>query len=68
MASASEAVPAAVSARSLAASARGGHPAWEVLDRARVESLLTRAPGALDTMSRYYVWRLATVLLPDELG
>ena len=51
-----------------AASARSGHPAWEVLDRARVESLLTRAPGALDTMSRYYVWRLATVFLPDELG
>jgi hypothetical protein len=32
-----------------------------VLDRTRVEALLTSAPGALDTMSRYYVWRLATV-------
>jgi hypothetical protein len=51
-----------------AARARGDHPAWEVLDRGRVESLLTRPPGALDTMSRYYVWRLATVLLADELG
>ena len=37
------------------------HPAWSVLDRTRVEALLTSAPGALDTMSRYYVWRLATV-------
>lgn len=37
------------------------HPAWRVLDRARVESLLAAEPGALDTMSRYYVWRLATV-------
>jgi hypothetical protein len=51
-----------------AASARSGHPAWEVLDRPRVESLLTRPPGALDTMSRYYVWRLATVLLPDDFA
>jgi hypothetical protein len=51
-----------------AARARDHHPAWEVLDRGRVESLLTRPPGALDTMSRYYVWRLATVLLADELG
>lgn len=51
-----------------AASARPDHPAWEVLDRGRVDSLLTRAPGGLDTMSRYYVWRLATVLLTDELA
>jgi hypothetical protein len=38
-----------------------GHTAWAVLDRARVESLLSTEPAALDTMSRYYVWRLATV-------
>jgi hypothetical protein len=38
-----------------------GHPAWPLLDRARVEALLGSAPAALDTMSRYYAWRLATV-------
>jgi hypothetical protein len=37
------------------------HPAWSVLDRSRVESLLGTDPAALDTMSRYYAWRLATV-------
>jgi hypothetical protein len=37
------------------------HPAWSVLDRARVESLLSTDAVALDTMSRYYAWRLATV-------
>ena len=37
------------------------HPAWAVLDRGRVESLLSSEAAALDTMSRYYVWRLATV-------
>jgi hypothetical protein len=41
--------------------AQPDHDAWSVLDRARVESLLGSEPGALDTMSRYYVWRLATV-------
>jgi hypothetical protein len=39
------------------------HPAWAVLDRTRVERLLAAAPSALDTMSRYYVWRLAGVFL-----
>lgn len=37
------------------------HPAWHVLDRPRVEQLLASDAGALDTMSRYYAWRLATV-------
>jgi hypothetical protein len=37
------------------------HPAWEVLDRPRVEALLASDAAALDTMSRYYAWRLATV-------
>ena len=37
------------------------HPAWPVLDRGRVEQLLAAKAAALDTMSRYYVWRLATV-------
>ena len=37
------------------------HQAWSVLDRARVERLLGSPPGALDTMSRYYAWRLATI-------
>ena len=37
------------------------HPAWPLLDRPRVEALLSSPPAALDTMSRYYAWRLATV-------
>ncbi|MEA2422800.1 MAG: hypothetical protein QOF55_1899 [Thermoleophilaceae bacterium] len=41
-----------------------GHDAWQVLDRARVEALLRSPAGALDTMSRYYAWRLATVFGP----
>ncbi len=41
-----------------------GHAAWQVLDRGRVESLLASNPAALDTMSRYYAWRLATVFGP----
>jgi hypothetical protein len=40
------------------------HDAWHVLDRPRVERLLASAPAALDEMSRYYVWRLATVFGP----
>jgi hypothetical protein len=40
------------------------HPAWQVLDRPRVESLLASRAAALDTMSRYYAWRLATVFGP----
>jgi hypothetical protein len=41
------------------------HRAWDVLDRPEVESLLARNPAVLDTMSRYYVWRLATVFGPS---
>lgn len=51
-----------------AAARHRDHPAWEVLDRARVAELLVRPPGALDTMSRYYVWRLATVFLSPDLA
>jgi hypothetical protein len=40
------------------------HAAWQVLDRPRVEALLQSNAAALDTMSRYYVWRLATVFGP----
>jgi hypothetical protein len=40
-----------------------GHPAWEVLDRGRCEALLSRPAAALDEMSRYYVWRLATLFV-----
>jgi hypothetical protein len=47
------------------AAAQPGHVAWQVLDRDRVERLLAR--GDLDTMSRYYVWRLATVFLDPGL-
>jgi hypothetical protein len=41
--------------------AQPDHAAWPLLDRARVEPLLSSPAGALDTMSRYYAWRLATV-------
>ena len=42
------------------------HPAWPVLDRPRVERLLSSDAAALDAMSRYYAWRLATVFgAPD---
>ena len=44
------------------------HPAWPLLDRGRVESLLGGEPAALDTMSRYYVWRLATLFAGLDLG
>jgi hypothetical protein len=44
--------------------AQPGHAAWQVLDRSRVEALLARDAGTLDTMSRYYAWRLATVFGP----
>lgn len=37
------------------------HPAWEVLDRARVERLLGTPAAGLDAMSRSYVLRLATM-------
>jgi hypothetical protein len=43
--------------------ASAGHPAWTVLDRARVEALLRSEPAQLDAMRRYYIWRLATVFL-----
>jgi hypothetical protein len=39
------------------------HPAWEVLDRERCEALLARPAAALDEMSRYHVWRLATLFV-----
>ena len=46
-----------------AALAQHGHPAWEVLERPRVDALLTRDPATLDPMSRAYVRRMATVFL-----
>jgi hypothetical protein len=42
-----------------------GHDAWQVLDRDRVEALVRSPAAALDTMSRYYAWRLATVFGPS---
>jgi hypothetical protein len=39
------------------------HAAWAILDRARVEQVLAGPWAALDEMTRYYVWRLATVFL-----
>jgi hypothetical protein len=50
-----------------AAAAQPDHVAWQVLDRDRTARLLAREPGRLDTMSRYYVWRIATVLLDPGL-
>jgi hypothetical protein len=49
------------------AAARPDHVAWQVLDRDRTARLLARDPAGLDTMSRYYVWRIATVLLDPTL-
>ena len=43
--------------------AADSHPAWEVLDRDRCEALLTRPAPSLDEMSRYHVWRLATLFV-----
>ena len=43
-----------------AALSQRSHPAWDVLDRAAGEALLTRDPAALDTVHRFYVWRIAT--------
>lgn len=45
--------------------AQPDHPAWALLDRPRVERLFAAPPAALDTMSRYYVWRLGQVFLVD---
>jgi hypothetical protein len=39
------------------------HVAWSVLDRPRVEQILTSPGAALDEMTRYYVWRLASAFL-----
>lgn len=44
---------------------QASHPAWEVLERPRVEALLAREPVTLDAMSRAYVLRLATVFLRE---
>jgi hypothetical protein len=44
------------------------HPAWAVLDAARVERLLTREPDSLDPVSARSVWRLATVFLAEPEG
>jgi hypothetical protein len=40
---------------------QGDHVAWSVLDRSRVESVLSQDAAALDEVRRYQVWRLATV-------
>lgn len=45
--------------------AQSSHPAWEVLERPRVEALLAREPASLDLMGRVYVLRLATVFLRE---
>ena len=55
----SDPVPAALAAIRAMVAAADDHPAWQVLDRRRVDALLSGAP--LDEMSRQYVWRLATV-------
>ncbi|MDX6650442.1 MAG: hypothetical protein QOJ97_2393 [Solirubrobacteraceae bacterium] len=44
------------------------HAAWHVLDRERSVALLDREAGALDEMSRAYVWRIATVFLDPAMA
>ncbi len=39
------------------------HPAWAVLDRPRVQRLLSSHSVELDEMSRMYIWRLASAFL-----
>ena len=41
------------------------HPAWDVLDRRRVERHLRRSAALCDRRSRAYVWRLGTVFMGD---
>jgi hypothetical protein len=48
--------------------AQPDHPAWALLDRGRVEAVLSLPPEALDPMRRYQVWRLATVFLADDFA
>lgn len=40
-----------------------GHPIWDVLDRHPTEALLTSPPRGLDEMRRYYLWRIASIVL-----
>lgn len=54
---------AIVSAVKEATLSQPGHVAWSALDRTQVERLLARRAVALDEMSRYYVWRLASVFM-----
>lgn len=42
------------------------HEAWDVLNRRRVTRLLGHDPFSLDSRSRSFVWRLATVFVGDE--
>lgn len=54
-----------VDAQSLArelAEASPGHAAWEVLNRKRVEHVLTAEPQAMHPRSRHLIWRLIAVL------
>lgn len=46
-----------------AAHSQADHPAWSVLDRARVKRLLSSPAVELDAMNRMYVWRLASAFL-----
>ncbi|HVE68484.1 MAG TPA: hypothetical protein VNB64_07890 [Solirubrobacteraceae bacterium] len=51
-----------------AATSQPHHCAWHVLDRERATALLERDAGALDAMSRAYVWRIATVFLDPAMA
>ena len=51
-----------------AAASHPDHVAWRVLDRARVDALLSRPAAGLDDMNRHYVWRIATVLLDPAMA
>lgn len=54
---------AIVSAVREATLSQPAHLAWSALDRPQVERLLSRPAVGLDEMSRYYVWRLASVFM-----
>jgi hypothetical protein len=51
-------------ARELAGAAPG-HAAWQMLDRKRVEHILTADPRTMHPRSRHLIWRLVAVLETD---
>lgn len=54
---------AVIAAAREAALSQPAHPAWSALDRPQTERLLACPAVSLDEMSRYRVWRLASVFM-----